>query len=353
MHKCLQNIISQWTRIHRHDSAATCACLRACVCVCVCVCVSECVETECAQDIMWIKKSPTFPRTPPRSLSNGWMKELEQMTDNQEKDDACPESKPQNANNNYNYHYNVHNYHYSHNDEQEGEPLIKNVKPPPQRPPEYAEPRMDTHRTVRPTPPKLPTPVAPNELTRIIKADPPCCRVGDVLLTLVVLTVALSDLTFGIIRLAAPMFYLTAFSNFNITATSSGEYYIEDYEISDDSLSGVVKMHEFAYLSTVVSGWGGIESGTVGLLVVLLRALMWYKRKTFNGANYQFLFLVSFIGRTGALMTSLIKARPQWNIFQPDTPIDTYILLGRASLSLLGLLLSLWEYSSSWSWLDV
>jgi hypothetical protein len=146
-----------------------------------------------------------------------------------------------------------------------------------------------------------------------IFTTPANLRLDDVLLTLAVLASALTDLTFGIARLGWPR-WAAGLSGF-----------------------GEADMTDTLLRVTRVSGWGYVEAGLFGVMLVAWRAIRWYTRTTFNGQNFQVGFLLTTICKFGAVLTN------------GDISLaDNQILLTRAIFSLMCLVLSIYTYRSSW-----
>lgn len=150
--------------------------------------------------------------------------------------------------------------------------------------------------------------------------------IDDAALTIIILLGAIQDLVWGIFRMGWPEWQLEAISGFN----------------ASDITDPMVRL-------TRVGGWGGLESGIVGILLTIYRLARWYLSQPFNGANFQIVFLIGTIGKTGALLTNLSLLG--WTFLGPDSPLDNYFLFARALLAVLALSLSLYTYRSSWTWL--
>lgn len=147
----------------------------------------------------------------------------------------------------------------------------------------------------------------------------------DKCLTAVIAIGAAQDLTWAIFHLFYPTWFLLYWGGFE-----------------RDEISTTLQQ------MTRVAGWGPLEAGTIGALLVMLRLAMAYKKIPFNGANFQFVFFVTFFGRGGAWIHS---AAMSGVVFGPRATNDTYVMFSRALLSLVGFGLASVEYTSSWKWL--
>ncbi len=149
----------------------------------------------------------------------------------------------------------------------------------------------------------------------------------DVLLTVIVFIAAMQDLSFGVWRVIEPTDYLNVVNN------------VTNGALDDSTLR-----------LTRVGAFNQLESGVVGLLLVVYRLLRWYSSQPFNGVNFQMVFLINMLGKTGAyIMNEVLLDWPQF--FLSDGPLDRYVLLSRAVLATLALLLSIRTYWHSWHWL--
>jgi len=149
----------------------------------------------------------------------------------------------------------------------------------------------------------------------------------DALLTLIVLIAAAQDLAFGVWRVIEPTDYLNTVNN------------VTNGALDDSTLR-----------LTRVGAFNQLESGVVGILLVAYRMLRWYSGQPFNGVNFQLVFLINMLGKTGAfIMNEILLDWPQF--FLADGPLDRYVLLSRAVLATLALGLSIRTYWHSWHWL--
>ena len=155
---------------------------------------------------------------------------------------------------------------------------------------------------------------------------PPCLKWDDVLLTTIMFSGAIQDLVWGVFRLGYPEWTLEAISNFNAT----------------DITSPMVRL-------TRVGGWGNLEAGILGLLLVTWRIAKWYTGHPFPGQNFQFGFALATFSKTGAFITNL--SLTEWEPFAEDAPLDNIVLLARALVAFFSLCLSLYTYRSSWNFL--
>jgi len=153
-------------------------------------------------------------------------------------------------------------------------------------------------------------------------------RWDDALLTLVIFLSAAQDLGFGVWRMSQPAQFLEIVNNVTLTS------------IDPDTTR-----------LTRVGSFGQLEGGLVGFALVLYRILRWYKRRHFNGVNFQLTFLIGAIGRTGAFITN--EQTLGWETFgqTENAPLDQYFLLARASVSLVAFSVSLYTYRADWQWL--
>ena len=151
-----------------------------------------------------------------------------------------------------------------------------------------------------------------------------CDNPLDIMLTIVILVGALQDVVFGTFWLFYPEWFLK-------------------------HIGGIDEPSDAMIRFTRVGGWGSLEGGTIGLLLVLLRLILAYKRRPFNGATFQFVFFVGIIGRGGALITNAVST--SGTVVGEGTASDTYVLLVRTLLSVVGFFLSVFAYADSWHWL--
>ena len=148
-------------------------------------------------------------------------------------------------------------------------------------------------------------------------------QADDVILTIVMLLGACQDLTWGLLRLWFPEWTLENVSSFNQT----------------DITLPMVRL-------TRVGGWGNLESGILGLLLVTWRIVLWYTRRPFQGQNFQFGFALTTVGKTGAFITN--ASLSGWEPFAAGAPRDNILLFTRAVFAFCSLLLSLYTYSETW-----
>ena len=154
-----------------------------------------------------------------------------------------------------------------------------------------------------------------------------CLLWDDVLLTAVMLLGAIQDLIWGVFRLGYPEWTLETISNFNAT----------------DITRPMVRL-------TRVGGWGNLEAGILGILLVTWRLVLWYTRHPFRGQNFQFGFALTTLSKTGAFLTN--ASLSDWQPFAAGAPRDNIMLFARAVLAFFALLLSLYTYKSSWTFLS-
>lgn len=159
-----------------------------------------------------------------------------------------------------------------------------------------------------------------------VKPAPPCLKWDDVLLTTIMFSGAIQDLVWGVFRLGYPEWTLTTISNFN----------------SADITPPMVRL-------TRVGGWGNLEAGILGLLLVTWRIMRWWTGHVFSGQNFQFGFALTFLSKTGAFLTN--ASLSGWAPFAADAPRDNIVLFVRALIAFIALVLSLYTYRSSWAFL--
>jgi hypothetical protein len=147
-----------------------------------------------------------------------------------------------------------------------------------------------------------------------------------VLLTFIMFSGGIQDLTWGIFRLGYPEWTLETISQFN----------------TSDITPPMVRL-------TRVGGWGNLEAGILAMLLVTWRIVLWYTRHPFRGQNFQFGFALTTLGKSGAFLTN--ASLTGWQPFAADAPRDNIVLFVRALIALLALLLSLYTYQSSWAFL--
>jgi hypothetical protein len=153
-------------------------------------------------------------------------------------------------------------------------------------------------------------------------------RWGDATLTLILLLMSLQDLGFGFWRISRPAQFLEVINN--VTLTSVDPY---------------------ATRLTRVGSFGQVEGGVAGIVLVSYRVLRWWKRRHFNGINFQVVFLIGAIGRTGAFVTNEQTLGSDTFGKTENAPLDRYFLLARASVCTLAFLLSMYTYRADWRWL--
>ena len=169
------------------------------------------------------------------------------------------------------------------------------------------------------------TPLKPQcDIQQVRVNENGCILIDDALLTLVMLLGAVQDLTYGVLRLGYPTWTLIHISAFNVS------------ELSDP----IVRL-------TRVSGYGNLEAGILGLILVAWRLYMWYRSLPFRGQNFQFGFALTAISKTGAFLTN--AALSEWQPVAPGAPLDNSILFARAVVAFCAFILSLFTYRDSWT----
>ncbi len=144
---------------------------------------------------------------------------------------------------------------------------------------------------------------------------------GDATVTIIVFLSALFDLSAGVWNIffsENSLIYLGGFNESAITA----------------ELMQTAK----------VRGVGGIESGVAALLLGIYRYLRWRRGYPFNGQNFQLLFLVVTIGRSGTMYLERPAAGQ-------EVYLGFYLQITRLVLSSFGLVSSIYFYRHSWGWL--
>ncbi len=150
----------------------------------------------------------------------------------------------------------------------------------------------------------------------------------DALLTVVVLIAAVQDLAFGVWRVTEPRGFLETVNN----VTNGG-------------------LEESTLRLTRVGGFNQLESGVVGVLLVIYRLARWLAGQPFNGVNFQIVFLINAFGKTGAFIMNEVLLG--WDDFMDTSgPLDRYFLLSRAVLAVAALVLSIFTYWHSWAWVS-
>ena len=147
-------------------------------------------------------------------------------------------------------------------------------------------------------------------------------RMDDLVLTLIIFLGGLQDFLVGIFRLVDPRWTLIVISDFNET------------EVSDP----MVRL-------TLVSGWGALEAGLLGMGLVCYRIFRWWNRRHFNGLNFQVALSLSTISKLGAFFTN--ASLTGWKPFSPDAPADNRWLFVRALITFACFVLSLITYPIS------
>lgn len=165
-----------------------------------------------------------------------------------------------------------------------------------------------------------------NKGPTVVDPGPACLQWDDALLTFIMFLGAAQDLTWGVFRLGYPEWTLSTISSFNTT----------------DITRPMVRL-------TRVGGWGNLEAGILGLLLVAWRIVRWYKGYPFSGQNFQFGFFLTTLSKTGAFITN--ASLSGWAPFSYDAPADNIVLFARAVLALVALLLSFHTYKSTWSFI--
>lgn len=149
----------------------------------------------------------------------------------------------------------------------------------------------------------------------------------DLLLTAIIVTTAILDGCFAVFQFVDPAWYIQTMNGLNVSFVGDNTKRMQR-----------------------VGAWGYLEGLVAGTLLVGYRALRWDRDRDFNGANFQFVFLVNMIGKSGAFFTNEILQ--DWRGFGTgDGALDRYFLLTRALLATLAFCLSLYTYKSSWVWL--
>ena len=138
-------------------------------------------------------------------------------------------------------------------------------------------------------------------------------RLGDVVLTAVVILFGLQDLIMGSIFTVSPDWAL-------------GNMY--SYEAAD------IAAAPLAVTLLEQRGAAMFETGTACLLIAIYRGMRWFQGMPFNGVIFQTTFLVNTIGRS--ILLGIDSSQ--------NMDVGWYMVVGRLALSGLSLLISLWSF---------
>jgi hypothetical protein len=148
------------------------------------------------------------------------------------------------------------------------------------------------------------------------------CEGGECLVALAVLIGAVQDFVWGVMRIGFTRTQLSAVEN-----------------IPDEALSPETER------ALRVAGWGGVESGALGALLVVGTCCNLAQSRGM-GLSFQVMFLVSLIGRAGALLSGWDPDVPLLDprAWSHETSVDALMIGGRAALSMLALVVSIAVY---------